>query len=290
VNPVAAALARVEAGDTMAAHAVCYASRGWAVLPVAPGHKRALIYRWQQQATSDLTQVCAWWTHHPGANIGVHCGPASGLICIDLDGRDAIAAWEDLQRRHRGIGDGHLWTRTCRDDGGWHLWLRWDHPWWPQSTDGLGPGIEVRAEGRQTLVPPSLHPSGRRYEWHTRHAPRRPPSWLVEYLRRDPPAYEQPLRRRPPLSDRAVAGIVRTVSTAHQGNRNATLFWGARKLARHVTRGDLTEHEATALLLDAAHQSGHVPGHTGLNTDKTAAATIASGLRRGYQDPDLERS
>ena len=287
MNPVAAALARVEAGDMLAAHAVYYASRGWAVLPVAPGHKRPLIDRWQQQATSDLTQVCAWWIHHPGANIGVHCGPASGLICIDLDGPDAIAAWIDLQRRHRGIGDGHLWTRTCRDDGGWHLWLRWDHPWWPQSTDGLGPGIEVRAEGLQTLVPPSLHPSGRRYQWHTRHQPRRPPSWLVDYLR--PPSPRPTAPRTAPHGDRAIEGITRTVETATQGNRNSALWWGARKLARHINRGHLTEQDATRILLHAARRSGHVPGHTGRNTDKTAAATIASGLRRGYQDPDPER-
>jgi hypothetical protein len=52
------------------------------------------------------------------------------------------------------------------------------------SAGKLGPGLDIRATGGYVLAPPSIHPTGRRYEWSVdcagaiAHAP----SWLTERI------------------------------------------------------------------------------------------------------------
>ena len=59
----------------------------------------------------------------------------------------------------------------------------------PSKSDALGPGIDVRGEGGLIIVPPSLHASGRRYEWEDSSRPfevelAEPPLWVLELVQR----------------------------------------------------------------------------------------------------------
>ncbi|MBC7293053.1 MAG: bifunctional DNA primase/polymerase, partial [Thermoleophilia bacterium] len=53
------------------------------------------------------------------------------------------------------------------------------------------PGLDIRADGGYVVAPPSLHASGRRYEWASGLSPNEVelapcPSWLIEVIRSEP--------------------------------------------------------------------------------------------------------
>lgn len=166
-----------------AAHARLYRSLGWSVIPVRPGGKRPLV-PWQgfQQHPAAPATVDHWFAQGPEANLGVVTGAVSGLIVLDIDpehgGMDSM---ETL------VGPGGEWPVTATvqtGGGGWHLYFA--HPGGSiPNRVGLWPGIDVRGDGGFVVAPPSVHPSGGRYRWHTGRDPRQVglaamPAWLHE--------------------------------------------------------------------------------------------------------------
>src|SRR5690625_7186878 len=61
-----------------------FAAAGVPVFPCAPGGKRPLIRDGQgfRDATTDLTQIDAWWSRAPAANIGIPTGAAYGVVVV----------------------------------------------------------------------------------------------------------------------------------------------------------------------------------------------------------------
>ncbi len=47
----------------------------------------------------------------------------------------------------------------------------------------IAPGVDVKGDGGYVLTPPSMHPSGRRYEWSVDCAPlAAAPDWLIDMV------------------------------------------------------------------------------------------------------------
>ena len=66
--------------------ALNYAARyDWRVFPVAPKSKVPLFKGWPKLATADPERITAWWRANPQCNVGLHCGPTSGVVVLDLD-------------------------------------------------------------------------------------------------------------------------------------------------------------------------------------------------------------
>lgn len=176
--------------------ALFYASLGWAVFPVQPRKKAAFYsypeyknketgntYSWQAQASADPERVKKFWTDHPEAGIGVATGSASGgLYVLDLD-REKPAT-----EKSKGSGDGrkHLleWQKQpengdidtsqtiCSKTGSGGNQLFYKSSEAICGTDAqIFPayGVDTRGEGGFCILPPSVHPNGKRYEW--KHAP-----------------------------------------------------------------------------------------------------------------------
>lgn len=137
-----------------------------------------------KDATNNAAKITEWWDMWPGANVGVACGP-SGLIVIDIDPRhggddslrDLIAGreWPETPTVITGGGGTHYYFKAPRDST------------IGNSTGLLGPGIDVRAQGGYVVAPPSMHESGRSYEWEAGLAPGEvkgatAPAWLIEML------------------------------------------------------------------------------------------------------------
>lgn len=115
-------------------------------------------------ATLDPDQIREWWDMWPAANIGINCGK-SGILVIDLD------LYKDTYSGHNMDLDEETVT-AITGGGGTHLFYRLN----PGDTFGNGNkdlpgGIDIRAHGGYVIAAPSLHISGRRYQWEMGYEP-----------------------------------------------------------------------------------------------------------------------
>ncbi|WP_245541556.1 bifunctional DNA primase/polymerase [Smaragdicoccus niigatensis] len=104
-------------------------------------------------ASADLEVVTTWWTGNPDANIGIR--PPEGVIVLDVDPRNGGNA-ADL-----GQLTDTLMAKT--GGGGAHIWYHHAGP--AVGRVGGCKGIDIKKRGGYVVVPPSIHPSGDRYEW-----------------------------------------------------------------------------------------------------------------------------
>ena len=141
--------------------ALAFASRGWSVVPLRPRSKAplgALAPRGVNDATAVRSFVDRLWRGAPNANIGLACA-ASGLIALDVDPRNG--GDDHLHDLERKLGPLPVTPRALTGGDGLHVLLV--HPAW-RVRGKLAPGVELKSAG-YIVAPPSLHPSGRRYEW-----------------------------------------------------------------------------------------------------------------------------
>jgi hypothetical protein len=240
------------------AAAIDYLERGWAVLPVAPRGKVPLTRHGLKDATTDRAQVERWWRRAPQANIGIATGPPSGLLVVDLDGREGLGSWARLEARY-GVA---MTLEASTGGGGVHLIYGY-----PEGVDlgnsagRLGEGIDTRGRGGYILVAPSVHPSGRRYAWtgsgNTPIAPA--PAWLVDLLRPPPPRPAPATRPGwQPGNDRhqlaRFNGLLDTMAAARPRQRNNRLYWCACRLRELLAEG--APPEWVELLVDAGVATG----------------------------------
>ena len=132
---------------------------GCLVIRVARREKRPLGSAWQTKATDNPDDVARWLA--AGSNIGILLGPMSGVVDVEYDtpeGLDQLAAF--------GLLD--IPTPTWRSARGEHRLFRWE-PWMPPTAVVKLGAIEIRIGGRaaQSVLPPSIHPTGVAYEWTT---------------------------------------------------------------------------------------------------------------------------
>lgn len=116
-------------------------------------------------ASIDEAQVREWWTRWPSANIGIACGPSS-IAVIDVDTK-GFRAWHTLEK-NRAVLDGPRQRSGGERDGdsAFHHFFAHDHAANPlRNSKALGEGIDFIGDGGMIIVAPSLHASGRRYEW-----------------------------------------------------------------------------------------------------------------------------
>jgi hypothetical protein len=162
----------------VAALAATYAARGWKIVRLygspSPGvctcwkgrdcgtpGKHPQGEAWHLSATDDEETVLSWFEAGTPVNIGLLLGPASGVVDVELDGDDAKAAWAAL-------GLGEIWTPTYTAGRGPHRLFRWDEGL-PATAVRKVNGIEVRigngGAAAQSVIPPSVHHTGKIYEW-----------------------------------------------------------------------------------------------------------------------------
>jgi len=212
-------------------------------------------------------------------------GAVSGIVVIDVDprhGGDATLA--DLEDAY-----GPLPVTLTAVTGGGGLHIVFAHPGFRvtnvQADAGrkLGPGLDVRGDGGQIAVAPTVHASGRRYRWTNWGVEPAPmPAWLAERLRPPlPPVRESAPVRVTGRMDRyaraALEGELQKVASAIEGYRNEALFLASCNVGELVGAGVLSAADAGQHLLSAAVAKGL--------TEAEARPTILSGLNRGAANP-----
>jgi hypothetical protein len=162
--------------------------------------------------------------------VGLVTGRISGLVVVDVDvqhgGPDSVAA---LEAAHGALSPT---VEALTGGGGRHLYYA-HHGTLVANQVALRPGIDVRGDGGCVVAPPSVHPSGRRYQWVAGRDPDRQPlapppvHFFGHCLARDPPGRSRPHWRR----------LVREDITP--GQRNNTIASLTGHLLRHEVDVDV---------------------------------------------------
>ena len=150
----------------MLSHALAYADIGWAVFPVRPNAKTPATTHGVLDATTDQQQITDWWTTSPDCNIGLACGEPSGVVAIDIDPRHGGHHFFEAALDDRGpLPDGFFESQT--GGGGTHYIFKFDG----EKSIDIAPGVEVKSTGKYIVLPPSIHPNGKSYEWELSSSP-----------------------------------------------------------------------------------------------------------------------
>lgn len=135
--------------------------RGLSIIPLAPGSKYPTIERWSEYCASlPSDRDHGRWMTWKSANVGLCLGSASGVMALDFD--------DDVNGMHSAIQavipDSPVKKRGVK---GFTAFYRYSG----ERSQGHGVGgvrvLDVLSDGRQTVLPPSLHPSGGSYQWVT---------------------------------------------------------------------------------------------------------------------------
>jgi Bifunctional DNA primase/polymerase, N-terminal len=113
-----------------------------------------------KDATSDISTIANWWRKWPDANIGMPTGAVSFTLALDIDPRNG--GDESVELLRSKYGQFPETAQQVTGGGGGHLIFRFGGGSVPNS---LAPGIDLKADGGYIVVAPSLHKSGRRYQW-----------------------------------------------------------------------------------------------------------------------------
>lgn len=149
------------APDVLLAAALEYAALGWSIIPIGANKKPVRVWTERQDARPTEDQLRADFGRRGVCGLGVVLGSVSGgLACRDFDAPGVYEAWA---AEHPDLARCLPTVQTAR---GWHVYFLA-----PACTPRTMADGELRAEGQYVILPPSLHPSGVVYQWHTRPSP-----------------------------------------------------------------------------------------------------------------------
>jgi len=171
------------------------AAKGLRVLPIKPGRKNPPMASWQTAASVEEKAIAAWWNGlYRDHGIGVAMGPqpdGRNLFAVDIDTHDANG-FDTLAALEAEHGPLPATVTSITGSNGQHLVfaapagvvIR------NQQASGqrIGPGIDVRGNGGQIVVAPTIHPdTHRRYQWAPGGAPWQAeiadaPAWLLDMV------------------------------------------------------------------------------------------------------------
>jgi Bifunctional DNA primase/polymerase, N-terminal len=138
--------------------------KGWWVVPVPPREKAPIIKGWQNLRI-ERSEITRYFSED--SNVGFLTGePSGGLMDVDIDCPEALELANEFLPY-----TGRVHGRRSKPRS--HRWYLADPIPAPEKfcdMDGTCL-LELRSTGQQTIVPPSIHPSGERIEWETRKRP-----------------------------------------------------------------------------------------------------------------------
>lgn len=135
---------------------------GFAVIPLKPQSKIALLPKWQETKLN-ADQIETWFNNTPN-NIGIVCGEMSErLVVIDFDDKDVFAEWSS-----KNIG--YIITPTVQTAKGYHLYYKFNGELPGNSKIYYNGSLagDCKSTGGYVVAPPSIHESGVKYRWERR--------------------------------------------------------------------------------------------------------------------------
>ena len=156
--------------------------------------------KWQEIATSSQATLRDWWRRTPRANIGMRTGEP--LVGVDVDPPNGEKTLKALS------GDDLPITLEMTTGKGRRLLYEVPEtleraPQTVPLKDDTGETVRLQgATGAQCVLPPSWHPSGKRYEWVKGHGPHDIPAalmplWMIRLMCPPPEPTWTPEATRP---------------------------------------------------------------------------------------------
>lgn len=136
--------------------ALKYLKMGFSVIPVKPHDKVAAVSWGEYQKRLPTEQEVKQWFNGGDNNIAIVCGKVSGnLVVFDFDDINTVPFVMG------SIGEVAKKTMVVRTGKGYHVYYKTKEP---QNFKLNNIKVDVKGEGGYVLAPPSIHPSGVRYE------------------------------------------------------------------------------------------------------------------------------
>jgi len=136
--------------------AVKYVNLEWSLIPLNTRDKKPLM-PWTefQKRRATVEEVNQWITKWPEMNLGIVTGQISNVVVVDLDG---------MEGRIFGQQQSLVSAVTSITGMGRQLFYKWtEHV--DNSASKIAPGVDIRGDGGYVVLPPSIHPNGKRYVW-----------------------------------------------------------------------------------------------------------------------------
>lgn len=145
-----------------------YQREGLSFFPL-PYKSKESYMRWKRfQECKPSDNEVKKWADEAWGNLAVVCGRVSGnLVVLDFDDIDEFYRKANGIYEKTGINEIFDYTLCVETSRGIHMWLRIDD----LPAARKYPGLDVKSEGGYVLVPPSIHPSGKSYEFINPAAP-----------------------------------------------------------------------------------------------------------------------
>lgn len=249
-----AALTLPTSDTSIHAAALLYADAGFAPVPVhgvrggrctcgradcAAIGKHPVGRDWQKRALADRDTARDLFDAHQG-NIGIVVGAEHVVIDIDgyaggYEGLGTLPALPPTLTSRSGSGEGeHRIFRLAPGQDAAEITNR-----------KIAPGVDVKTRAGQIVVAPSLHRSGRRYEWTDTSAPALLPDALYEQIRKRRVVPIRPSGQQSDLTRRFRAYVDKIDPAVAGQNGHGAAFAAARACWAWVRKG-LPEGEARA--------------------------------------------
>lgn len=205
-----------------------YIDSGWSILPVKPDEKRPYMTNWLQYTRTRPGKqlVDSWFNNLTGAGVGLVTGKISGIVVLDVE-HWCPTPVEELLKKYP--------TNMVARSGGGGVHLFYSYP---QNVGkisnrvGIFEGADLRADGGFLVLPPTMHPSGNRYEWIKRGIPGAFPMAFLDLESRSPTSSE--------------GWITEALRGVSEGGRNDT----CARLAGYFFKKGLNSDIVEALLME----------------------------------------
>lgn len=135
--------------------------KGYSIIPIIKGQKYPLIKNWSEYCAEKADQeTFNRWLEWEGCNIGLCLGEASGVTALDFD--------NDVEGLHaeilKIIPDSPIKKKGAK---GFTAFYKYSGERSGSLRKGGETVLDILSTGRQTVIPPSVHPSGAAYEYIT---------------------------------------------------------------------------------------------------------------------------
>lgn len=163
----------------------------------SPG-KSPILKQWTQHGYTDPEHLDEWFGRNHRINIGMVLGQSDNwnIVGVDIDGQLGEDTWKEISQNQETPDTWEFVTGGGRrllyqlPDG---VLTQKNKVSWKEGHEELA----FIAEGQQTVMPPSVHPTGRDYAWSPGHSPTDidiapAPLWILDLVKRDQTSADGP--------------------------------------------------------------------------------------------------